>query len=113
MATRIRKGTRGHLYLTEWFDHFDVNDEKVANRLDPPVARETVWKWRKEQHRLRPDKIAAIADALGIKDTDLYSPPPPKGEELPASVDDLLRGAPADLRATVVDMVKRLVSKAG
>lgn len=71
--TRIRRGARAHLYLDEWFEFRGMNDSDVANRLD--MDRTTIWKWRKEQHRLDPDKLAALAHALDCEITDLFRPP--------------------------------------
>ena len=73
MVTEIRKGSRPHLYIEEHMRARDMSDTKLAGRLE--VARETVYRWRTEQHRLNPEKIAAIADALGIDPTDLWPPP--------------------------------------
>ena len=73
MVTEIRKGSRPHLYIEDHLRARDMSDTKLAGRLD--VARETVYRWRTEQHRLNPEKIAAIADALGIEPEDLWSPP--------------------------------------
>ena len=73
MVTRIRKGARRHLYIEEWMAYRGLSDEKLANRLE--VARETVTRWRGQQHRLNPDKIAAIASALDCEPEELWHPP--------------------------------------
>jgi transcriptional regulator with XRE-family HTH domain len=104
MATRIRKLARGHLYIELWMEHRGLSDEKLANRLG--VARETVFRWRKEQHRLNPDKIAAIANALDIEPEDLWRPP---GRE---SLDAIVKDAPPELQATAIDIVRRLIGRA-
>ena len=103
MVTRIRRGARPHLYITEWFEHRGLNDEKVGNRLG--VARETVFRWRKEQHRLNPEKIAGLASALDCEPSELWRPP---GQP---SLDGLVKGAPEELQAMAVDIVKRLVNR--
>jgi transcriptional regulator with XRE-family HTH domain len=54
-----------------------LSDEKIANRIG--VARETVTRWRNQQHRLNPDKIAALAAALDCKPEALWQPPHPEG----------------------------------
>lgn len=109
MATNIRKGARVHLYITEWFDAKDLNDEKVGNRLG--VDRATVFRWRKEQNRLNPAKIAALASALEIEPEDFWRPPPPP--DAPPSLDKLVEGAPDNIRAMAVDIVRRMAGKAG
>lgn len=106
MATRIHKRARHHLYITEWFEACGLNDEQVANRLDPPVDRATVFRWRKEQHRLNPEKIANLANALDLDPTDFYRPP---GRE---SLDAILRDAPDEVQSMAADIVRRMVGKA-
>jgi transcriptional regulator with XRE-family HTH domain len=104
MVTRIRKGVRGHLYITEWRDSFGLTGEQLADRLD--VSRETIWRWEKEQHRLDPGKIAALADALGIEPEQFWRLPGPPNRP---SVDAMLAKTTDEQRAMVVDIVRRLV----
>lgn len=99
----IRKSTRKHLYIEEWMAHRGLGDEQVAGRLD--VARETVTRYRGQQHRLNPDKIAAIAHALDCEPEELWRPP---GRP---SLDAMVKDATDDLRATAADIVKRLVGR--
>lgn len=106
MATRIREGSRFHLYITEWFEERGLNDEQVANRLDPPVDRATVFRWRKEQHRLNPEKIGKLAHALDLEPEELYRPP---GRP---SIDAILRDADDNTRDMAADIVRRMVGKA-
>lgn len=101
MATRIRRGARTHLYITEWMKARELSDETLSGRLG--VARETIWRWRTEQHRLNPEKIAGIASALDLDPAQLWSPP-----ERP-SVDVLLKDAPDDIRKKAAEMVHILV----
>lgn len=97
----IRKSARRHLYIEEWMEHRGLGDEKLANRLE--VARETVTRWRGQQHRLNPDKIAAIAKALDCEPEDLWRPPSRP------SLDALVKDATPELQATAADIVRRLV----
>lgn len=102
MATKpgIRRGARGHLYIEEWFKARGLNDEKVGNRIG--VDRATVFRWRKEQHRLNPEKIAALADALDLEPQELWRPP-----ERP-SLDALVRDSSDDVVNMAFDIVKRM-----
>lgn len=106
MVTRIRKRARIHLYITEWFEARGLNDEQVANRIDPPVDRATVFRWRKEQHRLNPEKIGKLADALDIDSAELYRPPSRP------SLDAIIRDAPDDVQSMAADIVRRMAGKA-
>lgn len=105
MVTRIRRGVRPHLYIKEHREAQGLSLEQMAGRLG--VERNSVWRWEKEQHRLNPDKIAEIADALGLDHwTDLARLPGFR------SLDAMLAGQPDDIRETVVDIVARLTRKA-
>ena len=99
----IRKSARRHLYIEEWMADRGLSDEKLANRLE--VARETVTRWRGQQHRLNPDKIAAIAKALDCEPEDLWRPPSRP------SLDAIVKGAEPDFHEYIVDMVKKAVSR--
>lgn len=105
MVTRIRRGIRPHLYIKEHREALGLSLEQMAGRLG--VERNSVWRWEKEQHRLNPDKIAEIADALGLDHwTELAHPPGLR------SLDAMLAGQPDDVRETVVDIVARLTRRA-
>lgn len=104
MATAQTKGgTRGHLYLDEWFEYRKTTDEEVANALG--LHRQTVWKWRTEQHRLNPAKIAQLVAVLDCKPRDLWAPPGQIG------FDDIMDGATDEMRSMVADIIRRLMSK--
>lgn len=100
MVTQVRRGARGHLYIEEWFKERGVNDEKVGNRVG--VDRATVHRWRKEQHRLNPGKIAVLAQALDLEPEDLFRPPERR------SLDALVKDAPDDVVNMAFDIVKRM-----
>ena len=103
MATTIYGKRRGHLFVAEWMEARNLTDEKLANRLG--VDRVTVTRWRNKQHRLNPEKIAAISAALDLEPEELFRPPSAR-----PSLDVLLRDAPAELQDTAADIVKRLVN---
>lgn len=105
MVTRIHRRARHHLYITEWFEARGLNDEQVANRLTPPVDRATVFRWRKEQHRLNPEKIGKLADALDIDSTDFYRPPSRP------SLDAIIKDASDEVQNMAADIVRRMVGK--
>jgi len=105
MVTTIRRGARPHLYIKEHREAQGLSLEQMAGRMG--VERNTIWRWEKEQHRLNPQKIAEIADALGLDHwTDLARRPGVR------SLDAMLAGQPDDVRETVVDIVARLTRRA-
>ena len=97
MVTKIRNGARAHLYLDEWFDKKGATDEAIANRIG--VARETITRWRGQQHRLNPEKIAALAAALDVAPMQLWSPPSRP------SVDAMLDGLGDDMAQRAAELV--------
>lgn len=97
----IRKGARLHYYIKEWMEHLGISDEKLAARMG--VSRTTVWKRYSQQHRLTPQKVAQIADALERHPNELLFPP-----EVP-SLDALAEGASKEERAAmVIDISRRM-----
>lgn len=95
VTSRIRGKSAGrrpkHLYIEEWMNYRDLSDERMAGRLN--VARETVTRWRNEQGRLDPYKIAGIAKALDIEAKELWDPPGPKPTPQRPSIDAMLTEA--------------------
>jgi transcriptional regulator with XRE-family HTH domain len=89
MATKVHKFARAHLYIEEWMQKQGVNDESLGLRLGR--SRTTVWRWRQEQHRLNPQKIAELAYGLDIQPDQLWRLPP---SDARPSVDLILREAP-------------------
>lgn len=84
-------------------DALGVSDTDLANRLD--TTRTTVWRWRMEQWRLRPGKVKAIADALGIDERQLYELP---RKETRPSLDDEARELPDPLYAVALQTIRAL-----
>lgn len=104
MATpRIGQRRKAHLYVKEWMDHRNLSDEQVANRLG--MARETIWRWRKEQHRLNPEKLAALAGALDMEPQEFYRPPSQP------SLDAMVSGETVEIQQMAADIVRRLVAR--
>lgn len=105
MVSRIRKGARAHVYLDEWCEHLGLTHEQLGLRVG--VARNTIWRWSKEQWRLDPPKLAAIADAMGLEDVrDLFRRP-----ERP-SIDAVLHDAPDEVFQATLELARRLNQKA-
>src|SRR5258708_1138856 len=103
MATRIGQRRRAHLYIKEWMDHRDLSDEQVANRLGLP--RETIWPWRKEQHRVNPEKLAALAGALDMEPQEFCRPPSQP------SLDAMVAGETVGIQQMAADIVRRLIAR--
>lgn len=85
-------------------DYRGLSDERAAGRLG--VSRETVWKWRTQQDRLTPSKMAALASVLDIEPEELYRLP-----DRP-SLDAMVKDQPEDIQNMAADIVRRLISRA-
>ena len=105
MAT-IRRGSRLHYYIKEWIDHLGLTDDQVASRMGLS-SRSSVWKLYTQQHRLTPDKVARLADALQLDPKELLFPP-----AVP-SLDALAEGATPEERAAMVTDISRRLRRAG
>ena len=103
MVTTIRKSARPHLYIEEWMRHKGVSDTQLANRLGR--ARETIFRWRKDQRKLTPEKQIELAMAIGIEPEDFWRPPGrPDLNALARDLDD-------DQHETVQFMMQRLARR--
>lgn len=106
MVTRIRKGAKRHVYLREWRKHKDVKAERLAERLE--IERESYYRLEREPRKLSLGEVVELADALGIEPQQLFGPP-----EAPESLDLIIQEAPQEQRDMALDIVKRLVGRAG
>lgn len=82
------------------------SDERLADRLG--VDRVTVTRYRSQQHRLNPDKIAAIAAALDIEPEELWAPPGPRTRP---RIDPMLRDAPDETVREIAEMAAILLRR--
>lgn len=101
---QIRRGSRAHLYITEHMKDKGLDDKKLGERLG--VTRQTVWKWQREQWRLDPAKIAAIADALDVLPEQLWRRPAEK------SLDKMIENEPPETKKKIEEMVSVWINKA-
>lgn len=101
MATKRRPQ---HLYIREWMEVRGLSDESLGNLMG--VARQTVYRWRHEQWRLDPEKIASIAAALDTDPRSLWGPP------TRPSIDAITKGLPDDIHGDVVEFARRLAKRA-
>jgi transcriptional regulator with XRE-family HTH domain len=105
MVPRIGRKQRSHLYIEQWMEARGLSDQKMADRIG--VERPTVTRWRRQQHRLNPEKIAAIAAALDIEPAELWRPPSRP------SVDALLRDADDDMLQRAAEVVRLIAGTKG
>lgn len=100
MVTRIRPGTRPHLYIKEHLKARGLSVPRLAERLN--LTRESTYRAMREQHRISTPEIKAWADAIGLERwQDLTRPP---GQP---SIDARIDEIPAELREAVFRLVGR------
>lgn len=92
MVTQRISKDNCRLYIDEWMAEKGLNDDSLGAKMGK--SRTTIWRWRTEQHRLNPHKIAALAVAIGIEPQQFWKLPPTANRP---SVDSLLRDAPDDI----------------
>jgi hypothetical protein len=95
---------RGHLFIEEWLRARGFSDGDAADKL--AVNRETVFRWRTEQHRLNPQKIQQLADLCAIRPGDLWRMP--NDHE---SIDFMIQELPESTRNLAVEMVSDIIRK--
>ena len=83
----------------------DLTDEDLGAKMG--TSRTTVWRWRTEQNRLNPEKIKALATALGCEPEQLWRPP---GRP---SLDAIARGASDEVLRKAADVVTIIVRSGG
>lgn len=94
-----------YLYIDEWMIHFGLTDELLGQRMGK--SRVTIWRWRTDQKRLNPEKIAALAAAMGIEPEDLWRPPSRP------SLDAIVKNATDELVNKLADVAKIMLKKTG
>lgn len=100
--TRIRqRRQKTHLYIEEWMEARGLSDQRMAERIG--VDRVTVTRWRGQQHRLNPEKIAAIAAALDIEPRELWRPP---AAATRPSLDALLEGHDDEIVQRAAEIIR-------
>ena len=100
MTDRIGPTKPFRHYIREWMDKRDVNQERLAGRLE--IESGTMSKLLTGRMRLSDKWLGAIAWALEVEVADLFLDPNRPTQE------DLLAGLSEDQRATVVNLIEML-----
>ncbi len=85
-------------------EKLELNDESLGALLGK--SRTTIWRWRTEQNRLNPEKIAAIAKAMKISPESFWRHP-----DRP-SLDALVNGEPDETVRKAIELIKVLLKPA-
>lgn len=94
---------KAHLFIEEHLRAAGLSDEAAADKLGLP--RTTVYRWRRMQSRLNPQKIQLLADLIGVQPGDLW--------RMPGNFDinAILDHADQDTKMMVADIAMRLAKK--
>jgi hypothetical protein len=101
----LKDAAAGRLFVAEWATHLGFSDQTIAERLR--VSRETVFRWRKEPHRMNAPKLGLLARTMGIEPQDFWSDP-----KRP-SWDYLLRNLPGSQRRAILKLFADVASTSG
>jgi transcriptional regulator with XRE-family HTH domain len=111
MPARIGPKRPFRVFLKEWREYDGLTQPTVGERFDPPVSKGQVSKWEKMASggRIGAETVAAYADALGRRREQMFRPPPPKGQSLPKTLDDVAEemGVRHDDVVTAIEIMAR------
>lgn len=100
---------RMKLFIREWRKHMNVSAVDCAEALD--IERESYLRLEREPWRITVGELDVIAEAIGIKTSQLRFPPPAKGQEPQESLDDLLEDAPDNVRQMAFAAIRGMLGK--
>ena len=101
---RIRGSRPLRWYVREWREKFRLSQEQLANRLETNKGQ--ISKLENQKQRLNDDWVIGVSEALGIEPRDLLRDPSAP------TLEDLLRGASPEDRATAVRLVEAFLKRA-
>lgn len=94
-------------YFREWREWKGLTQQELADRLETTKA--TVSRIENGHRRWGKGYLEAFAHVMGCDVTDPISRPP----GAPKSLDEMLKGAPAETRQQVLEFAQFLLRKAG
>lgn len=89
------------LFLKEWRDKLKLSQEQIAARLE--TDKGTISKLERGRQKVTDDWLFGLAWAMGVEPERLFRHP-----DAP-SLDDLIRGAPDNLKKQIFQVVEALV----
>jgi transcriptional regulator with XRE-family HTH domain len=100
---------RLRLFVREWRKFMGTSAVDCAIALD--IERESFLRLEREPWRITVAELDLIAEAIGVKASQLRFPPPADGQEKPESLDDLLEDAPDNVRQMAIAAIRGMVGK--
>lgn len=104
MVTGRKTFDAGHLFVDEWMADLKLSDEILGQRMGK--SRTTIWRWRTEQNRLNPKKIAALASAMGCRPEDFWRHPSRP------SLDAILNREPDEVVRRAAELIRVMLKPA-
>ena len=82
---------------------------EIADALE--IERESYYRLERETWRINVDQVPVIAKTIGIRSDQLWFHPPTPGAKHDISLDDLIEGAPANIKEMAIRAVRGMVGK--
>lgn len=111
MATRPKtpKPTRRPFYLRQWREFMGTKAIDLAVALD--IERESYYRLERNWWTISTGQQDIIAKTIGIKPSQLWFPPPEKGQQERMSLDDLLEDIPENMRPAAFLALRGMAGK--
>ncbi|MBS0257229.1 MAG: helix-turn-helix transcriptional regulator [Proteobacteria bacterium] len=111
MVTRIGPSKPLRHFLKEWRVKKGLTQQQLADRLPigedgKATGKDQISRWERSERGMTMDVQAALAEALDIEPGALFHDP-----DRP-SIDDLLRNAPPEIRAEIIEFATFKLRKA-
>jgi transcriptional regulator with XRE-family HTH domain len=112
MPPRIGPRRPVRVFLAEWRESKNLTQEALGLRFEPPVAKGTISRLEARPFNISLGVLGAYAEALNVKPTDLYRPPP-ADDELPGqtSLDELAAELDPELRERAIKVIELLAGR--
>lgn len=113
MVARIGPKKPVRHFLKEWRLECKLTQQQLADRLPPgedgkATGKDQISRWERNERTMTMDVAAALAEALGFPDDPARLFRDPKQP----SIDELLKGAPADKRSEIIEFVHFMLRRA-
>ena len=108
-AARPRVPARRAFFLKEWRKYMGTKPVELAIALD--IERQSYHRLEKNWWTISAGEMDTLCKVIGIEPSQLWFPPPKKGEPEKESLDDLLEDIPEDMRPAAFLALRGMAGK--
>lgn len=108
-APKVPIVKRRPFYLREWRKFMGTKAIDLADVLD--IERESYYRLEREWWTISTGEQQVISDTIGIKPSQLWFPPPEKGQQERLSLDELLEDIPENMRPAAFMALRGMAGK--